>query len=92
MLDANHQQIWMIASPVAQPPPIRLTPLHLNTMGDAANRQHSVLSESLVGASNWGGSANITKKHYFYTRQSTGLWRIASPVALPPLIQMLNVT
>jgi hypothetical protein len=37
MFDANHQQIWLIASPVVQPPPIRLTPLHLNTMGDAAN-------------------------------------------------------
>jgi hypothetical protein len=34
---AKHQQIWLIASPVAQPPPIRLTPLHLNTMGDIAN-------------------------------------------------------
>ncbi len=28
-------------------------------------RQHSVLSESLVGASNWGGSANVTKKRFF---------------------------
>jgi hypothetical protein len=37
MPDANHQQIWLIASPVAQPPPIRLVPLHPNTMGDAAN-------------------------------------------------------
>jgi len=39
MLDANHQQIWLIALHVSQPPPIRLTPLHLNTMGDAANVQ-----------------------------------------------------
>ena len=37
MPDANDQQIWLIASPVAQPPPIRLVPLHPNTMGDAAN-------------------------------------------------------
>ena len=62
---------------------------------DAASSQHhgqrhqySVLSESLVGvgASNWGSSADVTKKRYFYTQQSTGLWRIASPVVLPPLI------
>jgi hypothetical protein len=39
MPDANDQQIWLIASPVAQPPPIRLVPLHPNTMGDAANVQ-----------------------------------------------------
>ena len=37
MPDANHQQIWLIALHVAQPPPIRLVPLHPNTMGDAAN-------------------------------------------------------
>jgi len=37
MPDANHQQIWLIASHVAQPPPISLVPLHPNTMGDAAN-------------------------------------------------------
>ena len=34
---ANHQQIRLIASSVAQPPPIRLVQLHPNTMGDAAN-------------------------------------------------------
>jgi hypothetical protein len=39
MLDANHQQIRLIASPVAQPPPIRLTTLHLNTMGNVAWNQ-----------------------------------------------------
>jgi hypothetical protein len=32
-------------------------------------RQRLVLSESLVGASKWGGSADATKKRYFYTRQ-----------------------
>ncbi len=37
MPDANHQQIWLIALHVAQPPPICLVPLHPNTMGDAAN-------------------------------------------------------
>jgi hypothetical protein len=37
MPDANHQQIWLIASHVAQPPPIRLVPLHPSTMGNAAN-------------------------------------------------------
>jgi hypothetical protein len=37
MPDANHQQIWLIALPVAQPPPIRLVPLHPNTMGGVAN-------------------------------------------------------
>ncbi len=52
-------------------------------------RQRAVLSESLVGVSNWGGSADVTKKRYFYTQQSTGLWRIASPVALPPLIHFM---
>jgi len=37
MPDANHQQIWLIALHVAQPPPILLVPLHPNTMGNAAN-------------------------------------------------------
>jgi hypothetical protein len=37
MPDTNHQQIWLIALPVAQPPPIRLVPLHPNTMGNATN-------------------------------------------------------
>jgi hypothetical protein len=37
MPDANHQQIWLIALPVAQPPPICLVPRHPNTMGDTAN-------------------------------------------------------
>ena len=54
-------------------------------------RQRSVLSESLVGASNWGGSADVTKKRYFYTRQSTGLRRIVSPVALQPLIHFVSL-
>ena len=39
MPDANHQQMWLIALPVAQPPPIRLVLPHPNTMamGNAAN-------------------------------------------------------
>jgi hypothetical protein len=42
-----------------------------------------------VGASNLGGFCRVTKKRYFYTQQSTGLWRIALPVALPPLIHFV---
>ncbi len=30
-----------------------------------------VWSELIVGASNWGGSANVTQKLNFYTQQST---------------------
>ncbi len=66
-----------------------------NLLGTASSQHHgrrrqcSVLSESSVGASNWGGSADVTKKRYFYTQQSTGLWRIASPVALPPPIHFV---
>jgi hypothetical protein len=39
MPDANNQQIRLISLPVAvaQLPPIRLVPLHPNTMGNAAN-------------------------------------------------------
>jgi hypothetical protein len=37
MPDANHQQIWLISLPVLLLTPIRLAPLHPNTMGDAAN-------------------------------------------------------
>ena len=74
-----------IACGAATPNPLDAT----SSQHHGCRHQCSVLSESLVGASNWGGSANVTKKHYFYTQQSTGLWRIASPVALPPLIHCM---
>jgi hypothetical protein len=35
MPDANHQQIWLIASSVVLPPPIHFVPLHPNTVGEA---------------------------------------------------------
>ena len=63
MLYANHQQIWLIALPVAQPPPIRLVPLHPNTMGDAANIRFC--QSHRWGQVIEGGSADVTKKRFF---------------------------
>jgi hypothetical protein len=60
---------------------------HASSQHHGWHCQHSVLSESLVGASNWGGSANVTKKCYFYTRQWTGMRLIALPVALSSSIR-----
>ena len=79
MLDANHQQIWMIASPVAQPPPIRLTPLHLNTMGDIANVrfcQNHWWGRVIVGV------LPMELKSVIFTHDTTINWAMV----LPPLI------
>jgi hypothetical protein len=37
MPDTNHQQIWLILSPVVLPSPIRLASLHPKTMGNTNN-------------------------------------------------------
>jgi hypothetical protein len=67
-------------------------PLHAASSQHHGQRcQRSVLSESTVGASNWGGSADVTKKRFFHTRQSTGLWLIASSVVLPPPTRFVPV-
>ena len=50
-------------------------------------RQRSVLSESLVGASNWGGSADVTKKRYYYTRLN---WDVADCIACGAVILNTN--
>jgi hypothetical protein len=80
---AHHdgQRLWPIASPVAPPPPNRLAALHPNTMGDAPHVR--------FGRNQWRGrviGGDLTKllKTIFYTRQSTEIWPIASPVAPPP--------
>ena len=63
MPDANHQQMWLIALPVAQPPPIRLAPLHPNTMGDTANVRFC--QNPWWGRVIGGGSADVTKSVIF---------------------------
>jgi len=40
---------------------------HLNTVGSSPLRWFN----GIVGASNWGGSADVTQKRNFYTQQST---------------------
>jgi hypothetical protein len=76
-----------IACGAAIPNPLRAA----SSQHHGRRRQRSVLSESMVGASNWEGSADVTKKRFYYTRQSTGLWLIASSSALPPLIRFMPV-
>ena len=66
MPDANHQQVWLIATPVAQPHPIRLVPLHPNTWATPPTFGSVRITG---GEGNWGGSADVTKNCYFYTQQ-----------------------
>ncbi len=83
MPHANHQQIWLIALPVALTPPIRLLPCHPNTIGNAPYVRF--FRNRGGGVSNWGGSADVIKqKCFFYTWQSTGMRLIALPVELSP--------
>ncbi len=71
-----------------------------NPRGAASSQHHgrrsnaSVLSESTVGASNWGGSAEANSINFFTHNNQLQRWLIASPVArlrraaaklLPPL-------
>ena len=57
-----------------------------NLRAGATSQHHGKLTpklvwpELIVGASNWGGSADVTQKRYFYTQQLTGLQLIALPV------------
>ena len=68
--DAIHQQILLIASPVALPPPIRLAPLHPTTMGDAL---HVLFCWNQWWGRVIGGVLPQQIKSFFYTQQSTGL-------------------
>ncbi len=58
-----------------------------NLHGAASSQHHgrrsnaSVLSESTVGASNWGGSAKANSINYFTHDNQLQRWLIASPVA-----------
>ena len=79
---ANHQQIWPVEITRGAATPDAIV---------ATSSQHhgqrplcSVLSKSIVGASNWGGSAGVIKKRFLYTQQLTGMQLIASPVELSP--------
>jgi hypothetical protein len=75
---------------VAQPPPIRLVPLHPNTMGDAANIRFC--QSHRWGQVIEGGSADVTKKRFFTHDNQLGCgslhrqWR-CHPQFPPPLSQ-----
>ncbi len=64
----DDQWLWLIASPVALPPPIFMAPLHPNTMGDALTLWFSWNQR-------WrrvtGGVLPKQIQSFFYTQQST---------------------
>ncbi len=73
------QRLWLIALPVALPPPIRMAPLHPNTMGDAL--MHRFCRNQRWGRVIGGVLPKQNSNNFFTHNNQLQIWLIASPVA-----------